>query len=347
VKLTRKKEIDFNRIHFSLAGSGNPWRALTRTRVRILRKLHDGAELSEVASQLDLTSEELNTEIHPLLDASLVFESNGQFMPSFLIVDEDETQLVYNHASTFSKNLADIIDANFEDIEKSFKHLELSKDYTFEDLAFLFVGGRIIDIKFLDKLSAGGRIMPPAPPRPSSDKPDAHYYFWMIEGEKKHLGEYGLEDINMPWPSWYYFSFGQNLISGSPNKDRGKMETRYKELVESGTIKNPETLGRSLGIPIVSSTDSKKWAETADEQADLLSLCFEEHEKSIKALHTDLKAGEYSPYSLGEFYCWYAHIAYSVAIDILESKGIIHVPMERFQSALWYKEREREGVLVG
>ncbi|MGY5879882.1 MAG: hypothetical protein RTV31_06505 [Candidatus Thorarchaeota archaeon] len=345
--MTEKKEIDFNRIHFSLAGSGDPWSSLSRTRVRIMKELHDGLGLSEVASLLDLSSEEINSEIQPLLNASLMFEIDGQFKPTFLIANEDETLMVHNHASTFSKNLANVMEDNFEDIAKSYQSLDLSKQYKFEDVAFLFVGGRIVDIHLLDKLASGKQIMRPAPPRPSPERPDAHYYFWMIEGEKKHLGEYGLEDIDMPWPCWHYFSFGQNLIDGIPNGDREQMETRYSELIKTGTIETPEAIGRRLDIPIISQTDSVRWAAISDEYAKLLSQCFEEHEQSIKALHTNLKSGQYAPHSLGEFFCWYAHIAYSVTIDILELKGILPVPPERFQSALWYKEQGKEGLLAG
>lgn len=345
--MTGKKEIDFNRIHYSLAGSGDPWSSLTRTRVSIMKELHDGFELSEIASGLDLSLEELNAEIQPLLAASLLFESNGQFKPSFLIADESESQLVYTHAASFSKKLAITVEENLDDMRKSFNYLDLSKEYNFEDLEFLLIGGRIIDIKLLDKLSAGSVFMPPAPSRPSPDRPDARYYFWMIEGEKKHLGEYGLDDYDLPWSSWHYFSFGQNLIDGQPNPDRGKMEKKYSELIESGDIESPETLASNLKIPVVSASDSMKWNATSEEQAENLAIHFKENEKSIKELHRQLKSGQFAPYSLGEFLCWYAHIAYSVTIDILESKGILSVPPKRFQSAIWYNEQEQEGLLVG
>ena len=345
--LVAKKEIDFSRVHFSLAGSGDPWSSLTKLRVQIMKELLDGTDLSELASELDLTLEKLKVEIQPLQDASLVWESNGKLKPSFLICDFDETQLVYNDACVFSKNLADTLEDHFDDIKDSYRNLDVSKEWDFEKLAFLLVGGCIIDIKLLEKLTTGSRLLPPAPPRPSPERPDAHYYFWMIEGEKKHLGEYGLDDYDLPWPSWRYFSFGQNLINSKPNPDREQMETKYRELVETKSVESPEALGEELGIPIMPPSDSKKFAETSDKYAELLSLSYMEQEQSIFELHSDLKSGKHAPHSFGEFFCWYAHIAYSVAIDTLESNGVLPVPPERFQSAIWYREQDREGLLTG
>ena len=223
--------------------------------------------INDVAKSLGLTLDELKTEIQPLLDSSLMFEADGQIKPSFLIVDENETKLVYDHAASFSKNLATTMEEYFHDIEKSYLNLELSKKFEFDDVAFLLVGGRIVDIHLLEKLVSGNRIMPPAPHRPSPDHPNAHYYFWMIEGEKKHLGEYGLDDIDTPWSNWHYFSFAQNLIDGVPNSGREEMENRYSELIKSESIDSPEILGRHLKIPVVSENDSLKWAIVSDKLA--------------------------------------------------------------------------------
>jgi hypothetical protein len=169
----------------------------------------------------------------------------------------------------------------------------------------------------------------------------------MVEGEKKHMGEYGLDDYDLPWTPWRYFSFAQNVIDGNPNSGREEMTTRCFDLIDEGTVDGPKTLGRKLGIPVVGPSDSMKFGRISDKYALMLSKSYQKSEKSIKSLHTSLKAGQYAPHSYGEFFCWYAHIAYSVAIDTLESRGIISVPPGRFQSTIWYREQDREGLLVG
>ncbi len=79
------------RVHLSLAGSGNPWGALTSFRKRILRTLHDYPDIDDLARILDNTKEELKREIEPLLAASLVLERDDSYRPAFLVADENET----------------------------------------------------------------------------------------------------------------------------------------------------------------------------------------------------------------------------------------------------------------
>ncbi|MHA1906894.1 MAG: hypothetical protein ACW98Y_06345 [Candidatus Thorarchaeota archaeon] len=343
--MSPKKEYDGSRVHLSLAGSGDPWSSLTKLRKRILRELHDTPDIDELASILKMTPDELRTELRPLKNTSLVFESSEGVRPAFLVTDERETSVVYNHACEFSKSLADITEENFADIEASYEKLELSKTNEIEDVALFFVGGRIIDIKLLDKLTTNNRVMPPAPARPSPQRPDAHYYFFMVEGDPIQLGGWGQDDSNMPWEKWHFITFGQNLIDGKVNPERRKMEQRYTEIIESSNSKSPEEVGNTLGVPIVTLSDSNLWELTADIQAEYLCQCFEEHEESIRSLHTDLKSGKYAPHSYGEYLCWYAHIAYASAIDLLEARGILSIPASRFQATVWCRERNREGML--
>ena len=336
---------DGERVHLSLAGSGDPWSSLTKLRKRILRELHHISDIVQLSSLLDMTPEDLMLEIQPMMNASLIFESDRQYRPSFLVVDFAETQLVFSHACDFGRLLADKIEVSFADIKDSYEQLDIAKKYEFDDVSLFFVGGRIIDIKLLDMLSTNNRVMPPAPSRPSPERPDAHYYFFMVEGEINQLGGWGQDDSNMPWEKWHFITFGQNIIDGQANPERRKMETKYSELVNSGTIKDPEAMGNTLGIPIVSPSDSEKWEEVASIHAEYLCQCYEEHIDSIKSLHTNLKSGRYAPHSYGEFFCWYAHIAYASAIDILISKGVLSIPYSRFQAAVWYRERDNEGML--
>jgi len=344
--MSGQKEYDGSRVHLSLAGAGDPWSFLTKFRKRILRELHDTPDIRELASILHKTPDELKTEIHPLLEASLVYKTDGEFRPAFLVTDESETQRVFAHASNFAKFLADKTEEYLPWVKSEYEKLEISQNYDFEELSLFFLGGRILDIKLLEKLTRENRVIPPAPARPSPNRPDAHYYFFMVEGDPKHLGGWGQDDSNMSWDNWYFITFGQNLIDGEYNPHRRALEQRYKELVESGTVKTPEAVGEVLGIPVVSKSDSAMWENTADILAEKLCGCYEESEEFIKALHKDLRSGEYAPYSIGEFFCWYAHIAYAGTIEIMEERSILDIPPSRFQSAVWFREREYEGLLA-
>ncbi|MDF1538749.1 MAG: hypothetical protein P1Q69_07590 [Candidatus Thorarchaeota archaeon] len=84
--------------------------------------------------------------------------------------------------------------------------------------------------------------MPPAPSRPSLDRPNAHYYFFMVEGDPSHLGAYGQDDSNMPWENWHFITFGQNIINGKANFERKQMEERYSALIKAGVSRVPKQL---------------------------------------------------------------------------------------------------------
>jgi hypothetical protein len=344
--MSGQKEYDGSRIYLSLAGSGDPWSSLTKFRKRILRELHDTPDISSLASMLDKTPDELKAEIHPMMVASLVREVDGGFRPSFLVTDESETQRVFAHASSFAEVLADKTEEDLPWVKSEYEKLEISQEHGFEELSLFFLGGRILDIKLLEKLTEHNRVMPPAPARPSPNRPNAHYYFYMVEGDPKNLGGWGQDDTNMPWDGWYFITFGQNLIDREYNPHRKSLEKRYEELIESGTADTPESVGASLGIPVVSLSDSNMWENTASFLAEELCGCYEESEESIKALHKDLRSGTYAPQSIGEFFCWYAHIAYASAIEMMEERGILDIPRSRFQSAIWCRAREREGLLA-
>ncbi len=344
--MSGQKEYDGSRIYLSLAGSGDPWSSLSKLRKRILRELHDAPDVGNLASILDKTPDELEAEIHPMMAASLVHETDGGFRPSFLVTDESETQRVFAHASDFSKALVDTTEAKLSWIKSEYEKLEINQEHGFEEVSLFFLGGRILDIKLLEKLTGHNRVMPPAPARPSPSRPDAHYYFYMVEGDPKNLGGWGQDDSRMPWDGWYFITFGQNVVDGEYNPHRRSLEKQYEELIESGKADTPEFVGASLGIPVVSLSDSNMWENTADLLAEELCGCYEESVESIRALHKGLRSGTYAPHSIGEFFCWYAHIAYANAIELMEERGTLDIPDSRLQSAIWCRERENEGLLA-
>ena len=105
----------------SLAGSGDPWSYLTRTRKNILRALHDRIPIDDVASIFSMSLDDLLEEIHPLIISSLVRKKGDDFIPAFLIVNSDETKMVYEHSREMGELLANVIISKWAEIEDTFK----------------------------------------------------------------------------------------------------------------------------------------------------------------------------------------------------------------------------------
>ena len=331
--------------YLSLAGSGDPWSYLSKTRKNILRALHDRIPFNEVASSFNMTLDELRRELQPLIDSSLVKEEGNEFLPTFLIVDSEETRLVYEHSRELGKLLAEIIISNWSLIQDTFIKLSISKEHSLSDQAFMLVGSRILDIALLGELVKDGSLLQAAPLRPSLTKPDARYYFWMIEGEAKYLGKYGQEDIDLPWTNWHILNFGQSSIKGKRNEARDQTEKNYRDLMDSKEAKDSEEFAKLLQIPFLDEVDSKIWSDFSVKISKLLVERIKEKKENIISLFQNLESSKYTNNSFGEFFCWYIHLVYPWSIDYLIEEQLITIPPKYYSEIVLYYE-EPEGLFA-
>lgn len=61
-------------------------------------------------------------------------------------------------------------------------------------------------------------------------------------------------------------------------------------------------------------------------------------EISLRQLYASLQASAYAPHGFGEFSCWYVHVAYAHAIDVLAELDKLSIPAQGFAAAVWYEE---------
>ncbi|NPD88733.1 MAG: hypothetical protein HGN29_08405 [Asgard group archaeon] len=332
------------KIHFSMAGRGDPWSHLTITRKNILLALHEKHNVEELESIFGLSKKELLDEIQPLEEASLVKRENNFYIPQFFIANLEETQIIYEHSRKIGEILAESLISKWKEIEASYKKLEISQDSSLKEQAFMLIGSRILDIGLLGALVKDGSLLDSAPLRPSPNRPDAKYYFWMIEGELVHLGKYGQEEIKLPWSDWYLLNFGQSWINNKRNEKRDSREEKCKEIIESNKAKNPGMLAKLLEVPYLNEKDSQIWGETADKFSNILLKKYKESEEDLVSFYQSLGSSKYTHNSLGEFICWYVHLAYVWAIDLLVEEKLIKIPPE-YYSELIIQRKEPDGFL--
>lgn len=327
-----------------MAGNGNPYSVLTPLCKGLLRALHDGLSIPDIAAAFGMSVIDVERELGPLVTASLAQERNGHYQPTFFIASATEALRVTAHARDTGYLLAQRLWARWDDIEIEYKQLVISHEKEFRDWAFLFVGGRILDIELLDLLARDGTLMPAAPARPSPDYPNARYYFWMIEGEPDQLGRYGQHETALPWEDWRLLTFGRNWIDGASNTARDALEIKIREALAVPLVNSPRALAEYMNIPAVNQADAQRWSQWGQSCAqDLLSV-YQEREDALRQLYTSLHASTYIPYGFGEFFCWYDHVAYAYAIDVLADAGLLSIPEHRFVAALWFfDESETNG----
>jgi hypothetical protein len=332
------------KLYLSMAGSGGPWKALTKERRSLLRALHDGLSLERLADIFGMSTEEILFEIKSMQKASLVKEENGRYIPTFFIASSSETQKVYSHSKSTGKMLAETLFSQWDELERSYSKLSISSSHPFKEQAFMLVGSRLLDIGLLGALSHDKSLLTPSPSRPSPGRPDSRYYFWMVEGELEHLGKYGQSDIPLPQENWYFLTFGQSWICGKRNEARKAIEEKYEEIMKSNRAENPESIAKDLNTPLLTKKDSLIWRDVTEQISDSLLNKLKAQSTELRQFFRNLKASQYAHNSFGEFFCWYIHLAYNWAIDTLIEKRVMNLPPERFSAIILYREGE-EGVL--
>lgn len=325
-----------NNIKLSMAGSGDPWSYFKPSSKLTLRALFDGYSLNEIQEIFEISEKELIEKISLLVDASLVKVKDGKYIPDFLIVNEEETKKTYEQSKELGRILADEIKENWDEIENDYSKLSISKSYSLNELSFALVGSKIIDIALLEVLAKDRTLLQPAPKRPSPKRPDAQYYFFMIDGKYKHLGKYGEESMELPKKNWTFITFGQGIINEKSNEPRNNIEKKCDEIRKKGEIVEPEEFAKLLDSPMLSMEDSLNWKHTSLKIAERLLVRIKESKQKILDYFKSLKASSYASNSLGEFSCWYFHIVYSWIIDFLIEEKIIPMPHEKFCKLIIY-----------
>lgn len=331
------------RLHVIMAGNGSPYRSLTPLRKRLLRALRQDVSMVSLAEAFGLSIANLEAELAPLVAAHLLRKRQGTYQPAFFIADAAETERITAHALTVGRGLADCLMEHWDSLEAAFQQLTARPQRDFCDLAFLLVGDRILDVGLLDVLASNASLMPPAPARPAPDRPDARYYFWMVEGERDQVGRYGQRAMELPWQPWHLLTFGQYHLAGKPNVDREALEASARAALIEHRVSTPSELARHLNLLAFHRADTRLWAHVATRYAVRLESVYLDNERSLRDAYATLRASRYAPYGFGEFFCWYHHLAYASAIDMLAEAGVMNIPEHRYIAALWYEELPEEG----
>jgi hypothetical protein len=331
--------------HVSMAGSGNPWPYLTDHRCLLLRSLHDGYSLERIEEILRLPADRIMSDLRELQDIGLASAHNGSYYPAFFIANRLETEKTYAHARMTGRFLADELLSYWNDLEQSFSTLHLSQSRSFEEIGFMLVGGRILDIGMLGALVKDGTLLTPAPPRPTPDHPDGRYYLWMVEGDLDHVGRYGQDDTSLPQANWHFLTFAQNIVSRRRNPARRSLDRKFSKLVAAYPDSAPDVIARELAVDFLSRDDSRAWAGVTERISSALVTALKCSGPDISDFYGTLRTGQDSEDSFGEFFVWYYHLAFAWAIEDLAERGILAIPRDRCSALILYREG-KEGLLT-
>jgi hypothetical protein len=312
-----------------MAGHGNPYAVLSDSRKLILFALHNDAFEA-------IQNPQSETELKPLVEASLVKQrADKTYSPTFFIADAQEVKWVNHQARATGHQLAARVKKSWRTLQTAFAKMPISQKFSFAEQAFFLVGDCILDVGLLNALARAGNLLTPAPARPSPNFPDAHYCFWMIEGDADSLGCYGQRYSPLPWNHWTLLTFGRYRTKGQPITSRSKLEQHIQQLAP--TVPNATALGRRAALATYNRQAVMLWEQITRPLCDDLVQVYNHEQTYLKTLFTSCRSSKYAPESFLDFFCWYDHLAYAHAIDELITTGFLELPQSGFTTALWYE----------
>jgi hypothetical protein len=319
-----------------MAGNGSPWAVLTPLRKQILRALHDGHTADELRNLFELSNEQVHKELAPLAEASLLQTEDDVYLPAFFIADAEEVGRVCEHARAVGSKMGGELLRRWSELENLYAQLSIHSAEPLSTHAFLLIGDLVLDLGLLAALEREGSLLPAPPPRPSPERPDAQYFFWMIEGTFDQVCRYGHRDEELPWDPWRLVSFGQYYIDDVPNEYRNSEFDVARAMASDSRATSPYHLAERIERPIIEEDDAARWVRGISPVTAAVASVYKESEASIRNLYGTLHASSYTPYGFEEFFCWYEHVAYSQTIDFLEAEGALPVPEHRYTMAIWH-----------
>ena len=105
-------------------------------------------------------------------------------------------------------------------------------------------------------------------------------------------------------------------------------------LLQSGAS-TPEDLARQFNLQTFDNQKLEQWFQNVEPLADELVAIYEQQQPTLTALFKRLQIYEHLPDGFGEFMCWYDHLAYAHAIDLLVERKLLAMPSALFTAALW------------
>lgn len=320
------------RISCSMAGQGDPWEVLTEDLEKVLVAFHKGYTVSEISTAYEIEEYKLISQLEPLVKANILIKEKNVYFPNILVATEEETRKVYSRAKQSAGKISETVQSNWDKIKTAYEKLNSSKTYSLNEQGFMLVGSRILDIGVLRALANSEELLHPAPVRPTPSHPNSKYYLWIEENSPDRFG-YGQKDIELKFDNWYGVNFG------SDNESRHKLEKKAVKLIESGEYDSPEHFAQLIEVPFLNKEDSKLWEKLV---AEISNICLEKllkEKNDIKELYNSLKTSQYSQNTFDDFYCWYYHYLYPLAINDLIKNDYFKMPEDKHTSIVLYNEK--------
>jgi hypothetical protein len=232
-------------------------------------------------------------KIEFLRSKDYVYEKEGRFYPSCMVITDQEGKELFEYAEPIAGKISDSVISQLNTIKDQYLKTDLSKTTDFSKVSFLILSNVLLDnwqIRYVEKEFL------------SKERPLRH-------GKN------------------YYFSFQQNL--NPPRESFGIYGNGYYSGVaifgnNRGSINLRQLRQHSKEATIISDQDDAVFEEMASSFRPILISLLKKNRNYIEDVYR--KTGYANEVSFEEFFIWWYHFIYTRATNILAEKNYLTLP---------------------
>ena len=262
---------------------------------QLIVALHLGVAPEDFQKSARWSPSDFTERIEFLREKNFVHQRQGRWLPSCMVITDQQGAELYRHAEPLARAIADAVAANLDTVRTQYGRTELSRTIGFETASFLILSNVLLDN-------------------------------WQIFNvERDFLGS----ERPLRHGKRYYLSFQENLRR--PREAFGLYGNGYvNNCAVYGNNRNTidqERLQERLGtIPVVSPADSELFNQMAGTfTPSLVGLLKRERPYIDKVFRVTGYADEVT---FEEFFIWWYHFIYTKATDILAERGLLSIPVD-------------------
>lgn len=274
----------------------------------LLVSLYYGKSIEEIKKTLGWDDDKMQETMDILIKEGMLTELNGLFTPSIFILPLKEGHALKKESKVIAKEISDSIIAGLDKFKEFHRRMDISKQYSFEDLSFFYLSDILLDMGQISKVES----LFLKKERPLRN--GKNYYFSIMEKDtskkEESFGIYGNHGL-LNTDSLYIGVYGN---------------TRYQEKGWDN-YQNKE-------LHCFSQNDYNiLFNELNEEFLPVLIPILEQNKPEFLKLYNEYAV----KISFEEFFIWYYHLIYTEATNELINKNVILKP----ESGRFYYQIEK------
>jgi DNA-binding MarR family transcriptional regulator len=268
----------------------------------LLIYLHENKSLSEFKEDTKLDDETVNKTIALLKSKDWLTEKDGKLKPSVFVVTAKDGEKLYRYAQKISKQIADEIEKELQNVKAEFAKTDMAKNQSFEHWSFLILSNVLLDNWQIFEMEKNFFKRPDGKEYNRPLRHGKYYYASIQENAEKDREPFGI--------------YGNAIMSFSPDKmiavyGNNRYSSDYYRKLQSSDNH-------------ISNDDDGVLIKMAQDFLPKLLNILEKNREYIEKVYRE--TGYSQKISFEEFFLWWYHYIYTQATNDMNDRGILIIP---------------------